>query len=82
MHHGTYAAWANLASPHSPEVTMWHSYSAKRHNCMSVTRCKVCSGQIGVSEKVAIEKLETSTLTAAAVWGLSKQLHITQTELQ
>ena len=36
---------------------MWRSYSAKRHTCMSVTRCKACSGQIGVSLRVAIEKM-------------------------
>ena len=41
---------------------MWRSYSAKRHTCMSVTRCKACSGQIGVSVRVAIEKRETLTL--------------------
>ena len=40
-------------------VAMWRSYSAKRHTCMSVARCKACSGQIGVSVRVAIEKWET-----------------------
>ena len=30
-----------------------------RPTCMSVTRCKACSGQIGVSVRVALEKWET-----------------------
>ena len=37
---------------------MWRSYSARRHTRMSVTQCKACSGQIGVSVRVAEEKWE------------------------
>jgi len=46
-----------LVSPRSPDVAAWRNYFAWCHTYMSVTQCKACSGQIGVSVRVVRGKI-------------------------
>ena len=64
MHHETYATKGEFGKFTLAKGRRLRSYFAKRHTCMSVTRCGAHSGQMGASDtsvRVAIEKTETST---------------------